>query len=46
MPIPVDLIEVGKLYELIKLNKANATVLNNLLLPKKIISSIEVEFVN
>ena len=38
IPNPVDLIVVGKVYEEIRLNKANPTVLNNLLIPKKIIS--------
>jgi|JI10StandDraft_1071094.scaffolds.fasta_scaffold780940_1 hypothetical protein len=32
-PVPVDLIEVGKDYVVIKENNANANVLNNLLIP-------------
>lgn len=39
MPKPVDLMVVGKVYEDISPKRANPTVLNNLLMPKKIIST-------
>ena len=38
IPSPVDLIVVGKVYEEIRLKRANPTVLNSLLMPRKMIS--------
>lgn len=35
IPVPVDLISVGKLYVVMRLNKAKPKVLNNLLNPIK-----------
>lgn len=42
IPIPVDFMAVGKLYEQIRLNKANPTVLSNRLSPINTNSSASV----
>jgi len=39
-PSPVDLMAVGKVYDVMRLNNANPTVLNSLLHPIKIKSIV------
>ncbi len=46
MPIPVDLIDVGKLSEQIRLNNANPTVLNSLLRQRNTSYTVELVLVN